>query len=340
MTKSFYKTKLGYLMQGDSLSLIKQKLGKAYKGKIQLIITSPPFPLNKKKKYGNLQNEEYKQWFIGLGQILQDLLKEDGSLVIELGNSWQHQRPVQSTLHLEILLGLLQSPSNDLRLIQEFICYNPSRLPSPAPWVTVNRIRTIDSYTHVWWLAKSDYPKADNRKILRPYSKSMQQLLKRQSFNAGPRPSGHKISPTGFLKKQQGSIMPNFLELEAIDTDKDHRLPNNVLSCGNSISNGKFLKRCRENQIQPHPARMSAKLVNLFIEFLTDTDDLVFDPFAGSNTTGYCAERKKRQWLAIEINKEYCGQSRLRFDDGDFDKLLAAKRTSVKSEKNKAVLCM
>ncbi|MCY4010911.1 MAG: site-specific DNA-methyltransferase [Candidatus Saccharibacteria bacterium] len=323
--RSSYKTKFGQVLQGDSLQLLEGDLAQQYRNKFQLIITSPPFPLNRKKQYGNLQSQEYKKWFIDLGQIFQNLLKEDGSLVIELGNAWQHKRPVQSLLHLESLLGLVQSPDNDLRLIQEFICYNPSRLPSPAQWVTVNRIRTIDSYTHVWWLAKSDYPKADNSKILRPYSRSMQSLLKRQSFNDGPRPSGHNISKSSFLTDHQGSIMPNFLEFESIDADKEPRLPHNILSFGNSVSNDNFLRRCRQNNIQPHPARMSPKLVNFFIEFLTDPSDSVLDPFAGSNTTGYCAEKKKRQWLAIEIDKQYCQQSKLRFADSDFKKPSARK---------------
>lgn len=320
MRGCFFRTELGQLFESDSLRLLTDSITQKHKGQVQLIITSPPFPLNKKKRYGNLQNEEYKQWFIALGKLFQDYLAADGSLVIELGNSWQCKKPVQSLLHLEALLGLAQSSDNDLRLIQEFICYNPSRLPSPAQWVTVNRIRTIDSYTHVWWLAKSDYPKADNKKVVRPYSKSMRSLLDRQSFNAGVRPSGHNIGRTGFLNHHQGSIMPNLLELESINEGSEPRLPHNILSCPNSVSNDQFLKRCRENKITPHPARMPPTLINFFIEFLTDPGDLVMDPFAGSNTTGYCAEVKKRRWLAIETNKQYCQQSVLRFDSIYSDK--------------------
>ncbi|WP_134946848.1 DNA methyltransferase [Salmonella enterica] len=45
--------------------------------------------------------------------------------------------------------------------------------------------------------------------------------------------------------------------------------------------------------IKPHPARMNKGIVNFFIDFLTDENDLIFDPFGGSNTTGFCAELKK-----------------------------------------------
>jgi site-specific DNA-methyltransferase (cytosine-N4-specific) len=311
--KIFYETDLGKLLLTDSYKELKNGSLKKYKGKINLIITSPPFPLNNKKKYGNLQGEEYKEWFISLAPIFEELLADDGSLVIEIGNAWESERPVQSLLHLECLLGLVKN--SNLRLIQEFICYNPSKLPSPAQWVTVNRIRTVDSYTHIWWLAKSDFPKADNTKVLRPYSKSMKQLLKNQKYNSGKRPSEHVISENGFLKDNGGSIAHNFFEIEPIDENREVRLPHSVLSFSNTHSNDYYLKTCRKNGIIPHPARMNQGIVSFFINYLTDENDLVLDPFAGSNTTGATAEKLNRKWLAMEINREFAEQSIYRFED-------------------------
>lgn len=312
-----YETDFGKMLLADSYNELKNGSFKKYNGKVNLIITSPPFPLNNKKKYGNLQGEEYKDWFISLAPIFEDLLAKDGSLVIEIGNAWEAERPVQSLLHLECLLGLVKN--SNLRLIQEFICYNPSKLPSPAQWVTVNRIRTVDSYTHIWWLAKSDFPKADNTKVLRPYSKSMKQLLKNQKYNAGKRPSEHTISEKGFLKDNGGSIPHNFFEIDVIDENREVRLPYNVLSFSNTNSNDFYLKACRENKIIPHPARMNQGIVSFFINYLTDKKDLVFDPFAGSNTTGATSEKLKRKWLTIEIDQEFAYQSIYRFEDTELN---------------------
>ncbi|MDA3905651.1 MAG: site-specific DNA-methyltransferase [Bacteroidales bacterium] len=311
--ETYYKTQYGKFLLGDSLDLINGKLLSKLKGKVNLIITSPPFPLNLKKQYGNLQGDEYLEWFKSLAPIFQELLTDDGSIVIEIGNAWEPNRPVQSLLHLKSLLGFIEN--SDLRLIQEFICYNPSRLPSPAQWVTVNRIRTVDSYTHVWWIAKDDFPKADNKKVLRPYSKNMKNLLKRQTFNAGKRPSSHVISEKGFLKDNGGSIAHNLFEIDSIDDNREVRLPHSVLSFSNSSSNDRFMKKCRQEGIIPHPARMHGGLINFFINFLTDENDLVLDPFAGSNTTGYCAELLKRNWFGIELNEKYAEQSKFRFFD-------------------------
>lgn len=304
---------------GNAIELLKNKSLQHLKGTVSLIITSPPFPLNNKKKYGNEKGEEYQKWFTELAPIFSDLLTEDGSLVIEIGNSWEPERPVQSLLHLECLLGLVKHPNANLRLIQEFICYNPSKLPSPAQWVTVNRLRTVDSYTHVWWLAKTDFPKADNSKVLRPYSKSMEKLLKKQKYNSGKRPSEHNISEKGFLQDHGGSIAHNFFEMEQLDNRREVRLPHSVLSFSNTNSNDFFLKKCREENIIPHPARMSGGLVNFFIEFLTEKKDLVLDPFSGSNTTGYCAEVLDRKWISFEVKDEYITQAIVRFSNPELE---------------------
>jgi DNA modification methylase len=312
--QSEFKTELGKYYLANAKTILASEAGQVLKGQFQLILTSPPFPLNNKKSYGNLKGDEYRIWLAELAETFSNLLKPDGSIVIELGNSWEAGRPVQSLLHLEALMDFVKSPKADLRLCQQFVCYNPARLPSPAQWVTVNRIRTTDSFTHVWWVAKSDYPKADTRKVLRPYSKSMKKLLKRQSYNTGKRPSEHHISEESFLYDHGGSIPHNLFELEAMDEKREVRL-SNAFSFSNTQSNDFYLRTCRERGITPHPARMPEGLVAFFIEFLTDPGDLVLDPFAGSNTTGYVAECLGRRWMSIEIKEDYLEQAKIRLED-------------------------
>lgn len=309
-----YSSKLGGMYLGDCERLLKKLPLSSLKGKIQLILTSPPFPLNAKKQYGNLTGDDYKIWFVGLAKIFSSLLTKNGSIVIELGNAWEPKRPIQSLLPLESLIGFVKNPKAQLRLCQQFVCYNPSRLPSPAQWVTVNRVRTTDSFTNVWWMSKSDYPKADNNKVLRPYSKSMLSLLRTQSYNAGRRPSEFIIGRKSFLKNNGGSIMHNFIEMEQIDNTRELRLPN-AFSISNTKSNDFFMRTCRERGVQLHPARMPSELASFFIEFLTDPGDLVLDPFAGSNTTGFCAEKMNRKWVSIEVDQSYGEQSLIRFED-------------------------
>lgn len=312
-SKVFERNK-GALYLGDSLELLKNRSFHNLNGRINLIITSPPYPLNQKKSYGNKTGDEYLQWIKELTPLLAEKLADNGSLVIELGNSWEPNRPVQSLLALKALMSIAESEGTGLRLIQEFVCYNPSRLPSPAQWVTVNPLRTVDSYTHVWWFAKTDYPKADNRKVLRPYSKAMKNLLKKGSYNAGKRPSEHSIGEKSFLNDRGGAISHNLFELESIDNIKEPRLPN-AFSFSNSASNDFFHRECKNRNLIVHPARMPIGLVSFFIQYLTDEGDLVLDPFAGSNTTGFAAELLNRNWISIELQESYIEQSKIRFED-------------------------
>ena len=315
LSKKHHGTKLGGYFIGNSEECLKKgRLYNKLRGNVQLIFTSPPFPLNNKKKYGNLKGDKYRKWFASLAEIFSELLTDDGSIVIELGNSWVSGQPIQSLLHLHSLIDFLENENAGLKLCQEFICYNPSRLPSPAQWVTVNRIRTVDSFTRLWWMSKSEYPKADNSRVLRPYSKSMLKLLKKQDYNSGKRPSEHNISEGSFLSDHGGSIMPNVIELEAVDEDRDVRLPHNFMSYSNTRSNDQFTIECKNKNIEIHPARMPYQLPEFFIKFLTDENDIVLDPFAGSNTTGVSAELMGRKWVSLEIKQEYAEQAKIRLD--------------------------
>jgi site-specific DNA-methyltransferase (cytosine-N4-specific) len=314
MPRPAYATHGGAYYVGDSAELLKSQGFRRLLGNVQLIVTSPPYPLNEKKSYGNLTGDQYLRWFESLATVFSDLLTHDGSIVIELGNSWEPSRPVQSLLPLQALLAFTNAKDAGLRLIQQFICYNPSRLPTPASWVTVNRIRTVDSFTHVWWFAKSDFPKADNSKVVRPYSAAMKALIKRGTYNDGSRPSEHHISESGFLSDNGGSIAHNLFELEPMEGNREVRLPNSF-SFSNTSSNDFFHRECKKKGITAHPARMPVGLASFFIQFLTDKGDLVLDPFGGSNTTGYAAALTGRPWVAIDIQKDYVAQSKLRFDN-------------------------
>ena len=328
MTKIIFKNKRGVSYHGDSLELIKShKFQKKYKGKIDLIFTSPPFNLVSKKKYGNKNGQEYIDWLTEFSEPLTNLLTEKGSLVIEMGNSYEKGEPTFSTIPLESLLSF-KNKSN-LHLCQEFICHNPSRLPSPAHWVTVKRIRVKDSYTRLWWLSKTPYPKSNNKNILKEYSPSMRKKFMKGKTNTGKRPSGHNVT-NNFMKNNGGSISPNFLEFG--DEDYLFEKSENSLSIPNSSNQSSYNSFCRENQLEPHPARIQPELIEFFIRFLTDEGDLVFDPFGGSNTTGLVSEKLNRKWVSSDMSIDYIKGSLIRFfsesKSKDIIKRMAGERIS------------
>ena len=288
-----YATDLGSMFLNSAESGLETLKKRGYKNSIQLIFTSPPFPLVRQKKYGNYQGEEYLNWIASFGEIFRELLRPKGSLVIEIGNTWEKGSPTMSTLPMEALMALKEA--GKFYLCQEIICHNPARLPSPAQWVNVERIRLKDSFTRLWWLSKIERPKADNRNVLQSYTPAMKKLIAGGRYNSGSRPSQHNVGTTSFSKDNGGSIMPS------------------VLSFSNTASGSPYFEYCREIGLKTHPARMPEKLAEFFVKFLSDKGDIVLDPFAGSNTTGAAAEDLDRQWISIEQDPSYIAGSIGRF---------------------------
>jgi len=140
-------------------------------------------------------------------------------------------------------------------------------------------------------------------------------MQRKGAFHAGPRPSGHVVSKDAFLQDNGGSIMSNVLELEPIKEGASPRLPANALSIAHTNSNDYYLRECKKRSEKPHPARMPLQLIDFFLQFLTDPGNLVFDPFAGSNATGYCAQQAGRRWISIEAEQEYTIHSDIRFSE-------------------------
>jgi site-specific DNA-methyltransferase (cytosine-N4-specific) len=281
-----YCTDSGAIFNLDAIKLLQMLPGDS----IDLVMTSPPFALTRKKEYGNEPIERYLEWFMPFCREIQRVLKPRGSFVLDIGGAWIPGAPVRSIYHFELAVRL----AKEFRLAQDFYWYNPARLPSPAEWVTVRRIRVKDAVNMVWWFGKTEDPKADNKKILQPYSNSMKTLLK-NGYKAKLRPSGHDISEN-FAKDNGGAI------------------PSNMIQIANTESNSHYLRACRERGIKPHPARYPESLVRFFLNFLTDEEDLVVDPFAGSNVTGSACEAMNRRWLASETVADYIEGSVARFD--------------------------
>jgi site-specific DNA-methyltransferase (cytosine-N4-specific) len=269
-------------------------LGKSYIGKVQLILTSPPYPLVVPKKYGNRVGDDYLNWIANLAPKLKALLKPEGSLVMEIGNSWDKGSPTMSLLPLKTLMAV--ADSSDMKICQQFIWNNPAKLPGPATWVNIKRVRVTDSYTHLWWYSPSEHPKANNRNVLIPYGDGMKKLLKTKKYNSGVRPSGHIIGEKSFFTNNGGAI------------------PSSALNIANAGADSKYRDWCNQNGVPQHPARMPIALADFFIKFLTDENDLVFDPFGGSLTTAKSAEDLNRNWLSTEADEAYLigGKGRFR----------------------------
>ncbi|MGD0537949.1 MAG: site-specific DNA-methyltransferase [Verrucomicrobiota bacterium] len=293
--KLFHETAHGRILLGDSLGMFREEIEP---GAVDLIMTSPPFGLVRKKDYGNADADDYLEWFRPFAAAFHKALKPQGSFVIDIGGSWVSGQPTRSLYHYELLIMLCKEFG--FHLAQEFFWWNPARLPTPAEWVTVRRIRVKDAVNCIWWLSPSPWPKASNRRVLQPYSESMKVLLEK-GYKPMLRPSGHDIS-------------------ERFGTDNGAAIPPNLISLAHTESNSAYIRYCREQGIVPHPARFPTEIPEFFIRMLTDAGDLVVDPFCGSCATGEAAESTRREWICCDLVEDYLKGALGRFQFGKAEK--------------------
>ena len=284
----FFQTAGGAAYQADAHDLLRA----LPRSSIDLVLTSPPYALHFKKEYGNVSQDKYVEWLLGFAPQIHRVLKDDGSFVLNVGGSWTPGQPTRSLCHFEIVLRLVKEVG--FFLAQEFFWYNPAKLPVPAEWVNVRKIRVKDSVECVWWLSKTPYPRASNQAVLQPYSQDMKRLLRR-GYRATVRPSGHVIT--------------------AKFTDRGGSIPGNLLEMGNNDATGHYLARCKAEGVKPHPARFPPQLPAFFIRLLCDDDSLIFDPFAGSCTTGEVVENMGRYWICCDLEPQYLEGAKFRFEE-------------------------
>ena len=214
----FYQTSLGAAYVSDSLAFMRGLPSSS----IQAVVTSPPYALHFKKEYGNVDKAKYVEWFLPFAAEIKRILKPDGSFVLNIGGSYNPGSPTRSLYHFKLLIALCEEIR--FHLAQECFWYNPAKLPAPAEWVNVRRMRIKDSVEYVWWLSQTEWPKANNEAVLVPYSEDMERLIQK-GYRAKKRPSGHNITAK-FQKDHNGAI------------------PANLISRGNNESNSEFLRAC------------------------------------------------------------------------------------------------
>ncbi len=289
-SKPAYTTENGSAYVGDSREL----LARLPDASVNLVMTSPPFALQRKKAYGNRDQHEYVEWFLEFAQLVREKLTDDGSFVVDFGGSYEKGVPVRSLYNFRVMMRMVDELG--FYLAEDFYWFNPSKLPSPIEWVNKRKIRVKDSVNTVWWFSKTEWPKSDVTKVLVPYSDRMKKLIEDPDkfYKPKMRPSGHDIGK-GFGKDNGGAIPPNLIQVP------------------NSESNGQYLEGCKAVGEKAHPARFPARLPEFFIKMLTEPGDVVVDIFSGSNTTGQVAETEGRSWLAFEELPTYVANSSFRF---------------------------
>ena len=198
-----YRTSNGIQLCADSREVLRSMA----ENSVELIVTSPPFALLRKKSYGNEEQDAYVAWLGEFGEAAFRVLKRTGSFVLDLGGAYQRGKPVRSLYNYRVLLDFCDRIGYSLA--EEFFWYNPAKLPAPIEWVNKRKIRVKDAVNTVWWFSKTADPKADVRRVLTAYSERMRLLLKNPEkfYRPKERPSGHDIADS--FGNDRGGAIPH-----------------------------------------------------------------------------------------------------------------------------------
>jgi len=286
-----YTTSAGKAYVGDALDV----LARLPSSSVDLIVTSPPYALNKKKAYGNEDASTWISWFHPFLVEMYRVLTDTGTLALNVGGAWKRGAPVRSLVHLEVALDATRNVG--FHLAQEFFLYNPATIPGPTEWVNVRRCRVKCAVDPVYALTKTTSPDWDNRRVLKPYTAAMRKMME-TGVPIGNSPSGH-TKRDGWARDNGGAI------------------PDNLLSLSNTESMSTWVKACKTANLPVHPARFPRGLPEFFVKLCTVEGGLVLDPFAGSNTTGWVAEGLSRRWISVEMDADYVRGSALRFSEAE-----------------------
>ena len=261
---------------------------------VDLVVTSPPYAFSAgERSFSNPKPEDYVDWFLPFGREIFRVLKDTGSLVLNMGSVWNKGSPTTSLYHYETLIALCRKVG--FHLAQEMYSYKVNL--GSMEWTNVRRIRLKSYIENVFWLSKTEWPKADNRNVLVPYGESMLSTLesskKKRKGEVVVRPSGRRV-----LTKYN---------------DNGGGIASNLVATPNTASNDYYHKGCIEKDMIRHDARFPPLFAEFFIRFLTGEGDMVLDPFAGSCTTGEAAEATRRKWICVEKDGKYLPGAMLRF---------------------------
>lgn len=275
---------------------------------ITLVITSPPYPLAKARKYGNPSEAEYVDWICRMLEPVVRNLVPGGSICLNVSNDvFLPGMPARSMYRERLLLALYDRLG--LFKMDELIWHNPSKPPGPVQWASLKRVQLNVAWEPVYWLTNDPRRvKSDNRRILQQHTERHLALIREGGEHRT------RTNSDGAYVIKNGSY----------GSQTDGRIQRNVLRFGHACASQRAYKElAKAKGLQPHGAPMPLSLASLLVEFMSEPGDLVVDPFGGSFTTALAAERLGRRWMSTDIMLEYVlgGSLRFRNQPGYLDNL-------------------
>lgn len=281
-----FSTRLGVAVWGDCSTALA-----GLDQPITLIVSSPPYPIQRARRYGGTADTKSYVDFIcrAIAPAIR-ALAPGGSLCLNVSNDvFEPGRPSRS-LYLE-RLTLAVADRFGMSLMDRLIWHNPSKPPGPIAWASKKRVQLNVAWEPILWFTNDPTRiSADNRRVLETHTRKQIALMKSggESRQASYGDGAYRLRPGAF------------------STETDGRIPRNLIMRGHACSDtAQYRADATRLNLPVHGAMQPIAIPEFLIRFLTRESDLVVDPFGGTATTAMAAERLGRRWLVVERMLEY-----------------------------------
>lgn len=311
---------LDQIICGDCYELIAE----LPKESIQLVITSPPY-FQQRDYGGGIGNEDNPSEYVALlvdlmGECLR-VLKPKGSIVFNLGDKYQES----SLLLMPFQFALETLKTHPLKLVNLITWVKTNPTPRQFKRRLVSSTEPFfhfvksDDYDYNWEaFMANDRPQKKRSTASSQLGQKYFTLLESADLSPEQKKMAREELTKVIQEVHNGEIESFRMKIRGL-----HAEPFGGQAGGRQIQlekNGFTIIRIHGNPIKRdvietpveslkgshHPAIYPVKVVAEFIQLLTQTGDVVLDPFMGSGSTAVAAKQLGRHYLGFDLNPEYC----------------------------------
>ena len=236
---------------------------------IDLIVTSPPYADSRKKTYGGIHPDKYVEWFLPKTKEFLRVLKPTGTFILNI-----KEKAVSGERHTYVIEIILNMRKQGWLWTEEFVWHKKNCYP--GKWS--NRFR--DAWERCLQFNKNKEFDMYQEAVMVPMGDWAKTRL--TTLSETDKIRDESKSKSGFGKNVSKWV------------GREMAYPTNVLHLATECYN------------RNHSATFPFSLPEWFIKLFTKVGDVILDPFVGVGTTAIMANSMNRNYIGIDIKKEYC----------------------------------